>query len=138
MRTGNRASAVIIKDGQILLIHRKKDGHEYWVFPGGGVEDYETPEETMVREIKEETNQTILSFKPLFNEAFEVNGNGLRHNYFYSCQIDGAELLLTGEEASKQSEHDWYNPEWVELSEFPALEVLPERAKDKILAILKQ
>lgn len=135
MRTGNRASAIIIKDGKILLIHRKKDSHEYWVFPGGGVEDYETTDQTLVREVKEETNQTVLSYKQIFSDKFEVNGNGPRHNYFYTCEVDGADLQMIGEELDKQSEKDWYNPEWIELSDFTALEVLPERAKDQVLKL---
>ena len=30
---------------RFCLIHRKKNGEEYWLFPGGGVEDTETVEE---------------------------------------------------------------------------------------------
>lgn len=59
-RTGIRASAIIIRDNKILLVHRKKDGREYWVFPGGGIEDYEKPEETVKREVFEGTNLRIL------------------------------------------------------------------------------
>lgn len=39
IRIESRVRAIIIKDKKILLIHRIKKGDEYWVFPGGGVEE---------------------------------------------------------------------------------------------------
>jgi ADP-ribose pyrophosphatase YjhB (NUDIX family) len=38
-RLNKRAAAVIIKDGKILLMRRVKNGREYFVFPGGGIEN---------------------------------------------------------------------------------------------------
>lgn len=35
----NRSAGIVIKDGKVLLIHRFNKGDEYWVFPGGGVEE---------------------------------------------------------------------------------------------------
>ncbi len=49
-----RAVAIIIRDGKILLIHRIKNGQEYFVFPGGGIIEHENAEDAVVREIKEE------------------------------------------------------------------------------------
>ena len=48
--------ALILDNDKVLLIHRFKDGREYFVLPGGHIEDGETEEETLIREIKEETN----------------------------------------------------------------------------------
>jgi ADP-ribose pyrophosphatase YjhB (NUDIX family) len=39
-----RATAIIIENGKILLIKRIKSGMEYFVVPGGGVEEGETLE----------------------------------------------------------------------------------------------
>lgn len=41
----NRASVVIIENGKVLLIQRVRNGSTYYVFPGGGIENGETPEE---------------------------------------------------------------------------------------------
>ena len=40
----------------VLLIHRLKNGRNYWVIPGGGAENNETPVDTAIREINEELN----------------------------------------------------------------------------------
>jgi len=49
-------AAILIKDGRILAARRKKDMHlsGYWEFPGGKIEDGESPQECLRRELKEE------------------------------------------------------------------------------------
>lgn len=65
MRMGNRktvkVAAAIIKDKNRIFTTQRgygefKDG---WEFPGGKIEENETPEEALVREIKEELDTTI-------------------------------------------------------------------------------
>jgi 8-oxo-dGTP diphosphatase len=55
MRKPIRAVAILIKDSQILLMWRNKEGKEYWTFPGGGVEGDEKYEDAVIRELGEET-----------------------------------------------------------------------------------
>ena len=49
-------AAVIEREGRILIGQRKKgDRHALkWEFPGGKVEQFETPREALVRELREE------------------------------------------------------------------------------------
>ena len=51
------ASALIIKDGEVLLVHHKK--LNVWLYPGGHIEDTESPDETLIREVKEETGLDV-------------------------------------------------------------------------------
>ena len=46
------ARAVVLRDGAVLLVQEIAQG--YWFFPGGHVEAGETPEEALVRELREE------------------------------------------------------------------------------------
>ncbi len=56
-----RVRAIIIVVGSILLIHRIKGGREYWVFPGGGVEEYDqSPIHALQRECLEEIGVEVL------------------------------------------------------------------------------
>jgi mutator protein MutT len=50
---------VIIDDDAIALIERHRDGQHYFVFPGGGIESGETPEEAAIREVREELGIVI-------------------------------------------------------------------------------
>ena len=50
--------AIIIKEKKVLLMRRApgKAFAGYWEFPGGKVEENETPEQCLMRELKEELN----------------------------------------------------------------------------------
>jgi len=120
MRTKVRVSGIIISNNQILLIHRKKEGKEYWVFPGGGVEEGETNKEAVVREVKEET-------------SLEVNKVKLAFDNFYYCEVEYAKPELGGPEKVRMTADNWYQPEWVKLSRIKDLNVYPEEGKRRLL-----
>lgn len=50
------ARGIIQKNGRYLLIHSKYGDHK---FPGGGMNDGETLEQTLVREVQEETSYVV-------------------------------------------------------------------------------
>jgi len=51
-----RASAVILRDNQILMVQIEDGGRSWWCLPGGTIEAGETPERAVVRELREELN----------------------------------------------------------------------------------
>lgn len=132
VRTGIRASAIIIKGSRILLIHRKKVGEEYWVFPGGGVEDGETAEEACIREVKEETSLKVTGIRLAFEDQTFVGGN--KHP-FYFCDVSDGEAFLSGEEKNMNSRENWYRLEWVELDKVKDIRLEPETAKNKVIEL---
>lgn len=127
-KSGIRSSAIIIKNTRILLMHRKK-GFEYWTFPGGGVEDGETWEEAVVREVKEETGLITKSVDLLF--MAENSEGGIGHP-FYLCKVNDAEAKLGGEELIRNSEDNSYQLEWVSVDSLNKINLLPESAKKEV------
>lgn len=128
-RTGIRASAVIIKNKKILLIHRRKESKEYWSFPGGGVEEGETPKETICREVEEETGLGVLTCQPLFSYS---DNNGIIHPVFV-CRVKDGEPVLSGPEKDKDQKIDWYHPEWVDLDKVENLTLYPLPIREKVI-----
>jgi len=49
-----RARIVLVDHGKLALIKRVRDGRTYYLFPGGGVEEGETPQDAARREAFEE------------------------------------------------------------------------------------
>jgi len=61
------AAVLILKDGRVLLA-RRAPGRTHgglWEFPGGKVESRETPEESLVRELREELSLEVEVMEPL-------------------------------------------------------------------------
>lgn len=63
----NTTLCYIEKDGKYLMLHRTKKHHDEnkdkWIGIGGKFEDKESPEECVLREVKEETGLTLTSYK---------------------------------------------------------------------------
>jgi ADP-ribose pyrophosphatase YjhB (NUDIX family) len=49
-----RVSAILRREGRVLLIRQEKAGREYWLLPGGGVNGGETLVNAVRRELAEE------------------------------------------------------------------------------------
>ena len=63
--------AVVVKEGKILLVKRKKPPSKgQWAIPGGSVKLGETLKEATEREIREETGSRIKAKKPVY--TFDV------------------------------------------------------------------
>ena len=54
IRKRSRAVALVVRDGRILMERVCYFGREFYTVPGGGIEDGETPEQAVIRELKEE------------------------------------------------------------------------------------
>ena len=119
-----RAAAILICDGRVALIERKRQGKLYYVFPGGTVEDGETKEKACIREVHEELGWDIDVGNMISDVIFEEN-----HQYYYMCKIkDGVFGTGDGEEYSGNlpTERGTYKPVWMNLSDITCNPVYPE------------
>ena len=109
------AAAVIRKDGRIFATQRGygefKDG---WEFPGGKIEPGETPEEAIVREIKEELDTEVEVIELLDTVEYDYPNFHLSMGCFI-CKIKSGDLVLKEHEAAK----------WLTKDTLGSLEWLP-------------
>ncbi len=69
-----RVCAAIVRDGAILMVRHEHDGRGYWTLPGGAVEPGETPEQALVREVREEACVDARVGARLFEDAVGERG----------------------------------------------------------------
>lgn len=129
--------AIVIKDDQFLVMHRNKFGQTYFSLIGGGIDFGETPEQSLIREIAEETQLSVANPKLVFiEETDEVYGT----QYIYLCEyVSGEPKLAQDSMEAKIAEagKNLYIPMWIPLNELSEAELLPIKLKEAILKALK-
>ncbi|HEY8893317.1 MAG TPA: NUDIX domain-containing protein [Niastella sp.] len=119
---------VIIKKSGMVLLGKRIGSHgaHTWSFPGGHVDNNETPETAAKREVLEETGLIVNDLAPLgftYDHFSEVNTDYL--TLFYCCNWTGGTPQVM--EANKCLEWRWFSPD-----------ELPEPLFTPIAALIKQ
>lgn len=127
----SRAAAIIIENGNVLLVHRINGNREYWVLPGGAIEPGESPEQACCREAKEETGLDILIVRYL--QTFSNEG---REETYFLARPTGGELRVGEPEKSRHSRSNQYILEWVERTAFGEINFQPEQLKTTIAGLI--
>lgn len=101
-RTIEVVAALIRKDGRFLVCQRPphKARALLWEFPGGKIEPGETPQEALVREIKEELDTEIEVVDYLETVEYDYPNFHLSMDCFF-CTIKSGELVLKEHEAAR-------------------------------------
>lgn len=90
---------IVLKEGKVLIVRRKKgEGDLLWQFPGGTVEQGETFEQAVVRELKEETGVTV-SIKKNLGER--VHPYTKKYMAYIACQYIEGELIISDDDLDK-------------------------------------
>lgn len=99
--------ALILKEDKFLAMHNKGVEENLWELPGGRMEFGETAEETLRREMLEETGLIVKPIKlldtwNLIKEDYQIAG------IIYLCQLEEGEVRLS-------DEHDAFK--WISTDE---------------------
>ena len=115
----------------ILLIHRLKNKRNYWVIPGGGAENQETPIETAIREINEELKIKLLPEK--LKRLFEID-----NEVIFLTQIKQTKVpQISGEEKKRSDTKNIYDPAWIALKDLTTINLMPPELAQQLLAFIK-
>ena len=100
MKNIHVSAAIIMKDNKIFVTQRGYgEFKDWWVFPGGKIEEGETPEECLKREIKEELKADINIDKYLCTVEYDYPNFHLKMECFICSLIDGHLELVEAEDA---------------------------------------
>ncbi len=115
MKTIHVVAAIIQQNGRILATQRGygeyKDG---WEFPGGKIEGDETPEQAIIREIREELAMEIQVERHVVDVAWDYPTFHLEMRCFLCTISEGSPHLLEHEAAR-----------WLEPSDIDSVDWLP-------------
>ena len=126
MKTIEVVAAVIVKDGRIFATQRGYgDFKDFWEFPGGKIEKGESPEDALVREIKEELEADITVDSFLRTVEYDYPKFHLIL-HCYLCSLKTKEVHLLEHESSR----------WLSADELESVAWLP--ADLSLVSSLKQ
>jgi 8-oxo-dGTP diphosphatase len=100
-------AAILIKDKKVLIAKRKADDRQAnkWEFPGGTVEQNETPEACLIREIREEFGINV-SVGRFFGESVYHYDHGSIKLLAYRTQWESGKITL-----KDHADYRWVSPE---------------------------
>ncbi len=116
---------LVIHNEKLLMVKRfepeVKDAHLKWEIPGGKVDFGENPEQTIVREIKEETGVKV-KVKRLIPTVYTKYWDypwGIQHTILlgYECELIS--------EGKRTKDHHVEDVMWIEISNVKKLDRLP-------------
>ncbi len=124
------ARGIIIEDKEVYLMFRRRildDGSikEYYVIPGGGINENESLEDCLKRELKEELSIDIKINSYL---GYDESKDTIAH--FYSCSIINGIPSLGGEELERCSKSNYYEIKKVKIKDLDNIDIM---AKDMII-----
>lgn len=101
------SAAVIHRNGSYLLCRRRNDGEQpgKWEFPGGKIEQGESPEACLVREIREELELDVTLGARIGVFAHSDKGRHLELVVFHAEAGSGTPALNNHDEVSWVSPH---------------------------------
>ena len=115
MKTINVVAAIIMKDGRVFATQRGYgDYKDWWEFPGGKIEPGETPEEALVREIREELHAEIEVVRLVDTVQYDYPKFHMDMSC-YLCRLISDEIELVEHEAAR----------WLDLDEVWSVKWLP-------------
>lgn len=120
MLNAHRTVGAIIKNNKgKLLMHERLSFPPGWACAAGHVEDTETPEQALVREVKEETNLNVKRYKLLRHEFMDWNkcSRGVRGHDWFLYEIEKWDGKVVG------SPEETKNMGWKSVGEIKKLKL---------------
>ena len=118
VRRRTAVRGVITHGSKMLLVHTGRGDYK---FPGGGMEPRETMNETLLREVREETGYDVTSIGSVLGQAYQRRVDAKDSNAYFEMRsiyirCDVARRP-SGQNLDEYEKRLQFRPRWIELSE---------------------
>jgi 8-oxo-dGTP diphosphatase len=128
-----RVAALLRRGDALLLLRQEKGGQAYWLLPGGGVEEGETLEQALRRELREECDIDVVQLEGPIAIAESISPPELRprkhviHVIFHAAASDGVFERVTSADAAVRGHRMVHPGELGGISVHPPIQRFLER-----------
>lgn len=124
-----RPSTLLVRGNKILVLESKYSDRKFYLLPGGAIENFETTQETAIRETKEETNLDVKLSRLLYLQEWidKTRNKNVLYMIFLAEIIRGEETHLNDPCLEKGHIENvvWKTIEELEQAVFYPKEALP-------------
>ncbi len=135
---GQAARAIIVENGKILLMHRNKYNSKYFTLVGGRLNDNETPEQAVVREVFEETGLQVTSARLVY---YEDHPEPYNKQFIFLCTVAPHDKVAIQEMSEEGMMNrigiNVHEPVWADIEAFERTEFRTPMLQRAILDGLK-
>ncbi|RSJ41151.1 CTP pyrophosphohydrolase [Streptococcus gordonii] len=124
----NVVAAAIEKDGKFFCAQRPegKSLGGFWEFPGGKLEEGESPEQALIREIKEELNSEIKIVSYINEASYNYDFGTVVMKTYHAKLISGNLELLEHQNSTWLAPHELSTINWAPVDR-PAVRLLSNK-----------
>ncbi|HUG10466.1 MAG TPA: NUDIX domain-containing protein [Opitutaceae bacterium] len=125
----NSVKAIIEQAGRVLLIRKRGNQGDYFVFPGGGQDKFETMADALRRECQEEIGVDVIVRDLRFvreyvsrnHEFADSDPTTHQVEFYFSCDLPEGSRPVNG----PSMDRDQLSVEWIAIEEIASLPVYP-------------
>ncbi len=129
-----RYRAIIIVEDKILVMKRNRQGRDYAVIPGGGLEGSETPEQCCQRELREEFGIEVEPIRLIYR----IEQKSTIQGFFVAKWISGEIHKTDAEEYTcDTSKYGTFEPAIVPIKDLKAVNLVPHEVCEQLLQDLE-
>lgn len=128
----------MIRDNkELLVMKREKPSQLYYTLVGGGIDQGESKEQALHREVKEETGMDLANPREVFYDDHVGRAKGIQ--YVFLCDYVAGEPKLdpaSEEFVINEPGINMHTPMWLSLQDLPTSNLMPPELKQAILTAL--